>query len=81
MATRYRCDACGNLTRFTVTKMTRTREFMHYTLNLDAEYQIDEQEVLEETVEKVECRWCRIPGKVVVIDEYEREVIEGNDSA
>jgi len=55
-ATRYRCTACGNLTRFDVTTSRRTRAFHHYTVGGDL--QVDEEEVLSEQVESVACRWC-----------------------
>lgn len=56
MATRYRCSACGNLTRFDVVARRRTRAFWHYTLG--GERTIEEEEVLEEAIEQVTCRWC-----------------------
>ncbi len=56
MATRYRCAACGNLTRFDVTTTRRTRAFHHFSLG--GELAIEEEEVLSEVVEQVSCRWC-----------------------
>ena len=56
MATRYRCGACGNLTRFDVTTTRRTSAFHHY--NLAGELTVEDEQVLEETVEEVSCRWC-----------------------
>lgn len=53
---RYRCTACGNLTRFDVTTTRRTKAFHHYTVGGDLE--IEDEEVLSEDVEAVECRWC-----------------------
>jgi len=53
---RYRCDACGNLTRFDVTVMRRERAFHHYTVG--GELRIEERETLAEQVEEVVCRWC-----------------------
>jgi DNA-directed RNA polymerase subunit RPC12/RpoP len=53
---RYRCNACGNLTRFDIVRRARTREFWHFSLGGDAT--IEESETLEEDVERVECRWC-----------------------
>ena len=55
-ADRYRCAACGNLTRFDVTVTRRTRAFHHYSLG--GELTVEDEEVLEETVEEVVCRWC-----------------------
>ncbi|MHB1709941.1 MAG: FYVE zinc finger domain-containing protein [Acidimicrobiales bacterium] len=53
---RYRCTACGNLTRFSVVTTRRTREFHHFSV--EGELTLDEVEVLDETVEEVSCRWC-----------------------
>ena len=53
---RYRCNACGNLTRFDVTVTRRAREFHHFTLGGDVT--IEESDVLEESVDDVSCRWC-----------------------
>jgi hypothetical protein len=61
---RYRCTACGNLTRFDVTVRSRTRSFHHYTVG--GELEIEDVEVLSEEVESVECRWCGSGGSVVV---------------
>ncbi|MDA8381075.1 MAG: hypothetical protein M0020_09660 [Actinomycetota bacterium] len=55
-ATRYRCTACGNLTRFDVTMTRKTRSFHHYSIA--GEVTIEDEEVLAETVEDVTCRWC-----------------------
>lgn len=52
----YRCQACGNRTRFDVTTTRRTRGFHHFTLGGDVE--VEDEEVLSEVVEAVECRWC-----------------------
>jgi len=54
--TRYRCAACGNLTRFDVTTTRRTRAFHHYSLS--GELSVEDPEVLNEVVEEVSCRWC-----------------------
>jgi hypothetical protein len=53
---RYRCAACGNLTRFDVTVTRRTRAFHHYSLG--GELSVEDEAVLDETVEEVTCRWC-----------------------
>jgi len=53
---RYRCSACGNLTRFDITTTRRTRAFHHYSVGGDLE--IEAEEVLDERVESVTCRWC-----------------------
>jgi hypothetical protein len=53
---RYRCTACGNLTRFDVTVTRRERAFHHYSIGGDL--QVEERETLAEHVEDVSCRWC-----------------------
>jgi hypothetical protein len=54
--TAYRCDACGNKTRFDVVEAKRVRSFLHFTLG--GEPTVEEEEILELTIEKVLCRWC-----------------------
>jgi uncharacterized Zn finger protein len=63
-APRYRCTSCGNLTRFDVTSARRTRAFHHYTVS--GELSVEQEEVLEETIEAVVCRWCGPSGSVTV---------------
>ncbi|MGB6059566.1 MAG: hypothetical protein WBF71_15020 [Microthrixaceae bacterium] len=65
--TRYRCNACGNLTRFEVTSTRRTKAFYHYTVGGDLS--IEDTDVLSDDVEEVLCRWCGTGGSVVVVDE------------
>lgn len=59
----YRCNACGNKTRFDVFETKRVRGFHHYTLGGDGV--VEEEEVLERVVEKVVCRWCGSSDAVV----------------
>ncbi|MGH2727039.1 MAG: hypothetical protein ACRDKS_08695 [Actinomycetota bacterium] len=59
---RYRCNACGNLTRFDVVRRARTREFWHFSLGGDAS--VEEAQTLEETIERVECRWCSAADQI-----------------
>ena len=54
--TAYRCEACGNKTRFDVFERKRVRTFQHFTLG--GEMTVEEEEVLELVVERVVCRWC-----------------------
>ncbi len=65
--TRYRCRACGNLTRFDVTVTRRSRAFHHYTVG--GELSVEDEEVLAESVDDVVCRWCGPSGAVEVIEE------------
>jgi hypothetical protein len=60
---RYRCTACGNLTRFDVTTSRRTAAFHHYTVG--GELQIEDERVLDERVESVSCRWCGTGASVI----------------
>jgi predicted nucleic acid-binding Zn ribbon protein len=53
---RYRCAACGNLTRFDVVTTRRTSAFHHYTVG--GELTVEDERVLSESVEAVSCRWC-----------------------
>jgi hypothetical protein len=63
---RYRCAACGNLTRFDVTVTRRTRAFHHYSLGGDLA--VEDEEVLAETVDEVSCRWCGSSRAVEPLD-------------
>jgi hypothetical protein len=65
--TRYRCAACGNVTRFDVELTRRTRAFHHYTVG--GELTIEEEDVISEVVETVSCRWC---GSATDVVEAER---------
>lgn len=63
---RFRCRVCGNLTRFDLFSTRRTRRYQHFTLG--GELKVDEETVLQEEVEAVECRWCGPSGDVETID-------------
>ncbi|MEY9875947.1 hypothetical protein ABH931_005454 [Streptacidiphilus sp. MAP12-33] len=65
-ATRWRCTLCGNLTRFDVTRSSRVVEFVH--LDLAGEPNVEEREVLSETVESVRCRWCNAVDQIELVD-------------
>ena len=62
----FRCDACGNKTRFDVFEKKRVRTFQHFTLG--GEMSVEEEEVLDHEVEKVVCRWCGETAAVVTDD-------------
>ena len=74
---RWRCVQCGNLTRFDVTRVTRTRDYVHVGLSGDA--RVEEREVLADTVEHVTCRWCTGVDTVEVIPRPDSDVILGGD--
>jgi hypothetical protein len=65
-STRYRCVACGNLTRFDVVTSRTTKGFHHYSVG--GELTVEDEEVLEERVESVSCRWCDNGGSVETIE-------------
>ena len=69
---RYRCTTCGNVTRFTVTRARRTRSFHHYTLGGDLA--IEDEDVLDDVVEDVACRWCGSGAGVEELSESESGV-------
>jgi DNA-directed RNA polymerase subunit RPC12/RpoP len=76
---RYRCTSCGNLTRFDVTATRRTKAYHHYTVG--GELAVEDEQVLEETVEAVECRWCGSAGRVEAIDDADAPVDASLDQA
>ena len=63
---RWRCAGCGNLTRFDVTRTTRTTQFWHF--DLAGEHTVEEETVHAETVEQVTCRWCGRSDAIEVVD-------------
>ena len=67
MATRYRCSACGNLTRFDVVTTRRTRAYHHYTIG--GELQVEDEALLSESVDDVSCRWCGSGASVERLDD------------
>ena len=76
--TRYRCNACGNVTRFDVVATRRTRAFHHYTIGGDLE--IEDEDVLEERVEQVTCRWCNAAGDKIAIEPADAEQLHDERS-
>jgi hypothetical protein len=73
MATRYRCRGCGNLTRFDVVANRRTRAFHHYSLGGDLT--VEDETILDERIDGVECRWCGATGDSI------EELSVGEESA
>ncbi len=65
--TRYRCGACGNLTRFDVVTSRRTKAFHHYSVGGDLT--VEDVEVLDESVDEVACRWCGNGRSIEVIED------------
>ena len=75
MSTRYRCAACGNLTRFDVTRQRRTRAFHHYTVG--GELRVEDEIVLDEVIENVTCRWC---GTGSAVEGFENDTVDSEAS-
>lgn len=59
----YRCDACGNRTRFDVFERKSVRAFHHFSLG--GELTVEEEEVISSDVERVVCRWCGASDSIV----------------
>jgi hypothetical protein len=79
MVQRYRCGGCGNVTRFDVVAVRRTRAFHHYTIG--GELEIEEEEVLDERIEQVTCRWCNASGATIQVDEPPAEASAAGPSS
>lgn len=69
----YRCDACGNKTRFDVFESKRVRAFQHFSLGGDMT--VEEEEVLDHNVERVVCRWCG--SSEVVVERSDEQAAAG----
>ena len=69
---RYRCAACGNLTRFDVTASRRTTQYWH--LDLAGDPRVEEETVHAESVESVVCRWCGRDDAIEVVARNEAGV-------
>ena len=64
---RYRCTACGNITRFDVVTDRRTRAFHHFSVG--GELSVEDEQVLAEDVVEVSCRWCGHGRAIEVLDD------------
>ncbi|MDK1018031.1 MAG: hypothetical protein QGD89_01320 [Actinomycetota bacterium] len=54
--TTYRCDACGNKTRFDIYDTVQRKRFEH--ADLGGTIAVEDEQILSRVVEKVVCRWC-----------------------
>lgn len=70
VARRYRCGACGGLTRFAV-RLTRTITYFHHQA-IDGSMMPEDEEVINEVVEEVKCVYCGHGNNI--------EVMEGSDT-
>ena len=68
-SSRYRCDGCGNVTRFDVTTTQTTKAFHHYTVG--GELVVEEPTVVSHHVDEVLCRWCGHGRSVVEVGDEE----------
>ncbi len=64
-STRWRCARCGNLTRFDVVRSTRSRQYWHFDLAGDVS--VDEEDVDQDEIVSVTCRWCGATDTVELI--------------
>ncbi len=53
---RWRCGACGNLTRFDVVRTATTREYWH--LELAGDPRVEDVVTIDHAVSSISCRWC-----------------------
>lgn len=63
---RYRCGACGNVTRFDVESVERVRRYWH--ADLSGLGTVEEEERVEVTLAGVTCRWCGSGQAIEVVD-------------
>ncbi len=63
--TRWRCAACGNLTRFDVTRSSRVVEYVH--LDLAGQPRVEDRTVVDDVVEQVRCRWCDATDRIELV--------------
>lgn len=63
---RFRCNACGNLTRFDLEVSERTRRFWHAAFS--GEGHVEGEEVLSREVLDAVCHWCGSGDAVEVVD-------------
>lgn len=63
---RYRCRACGNLTRFDIESVERVRRFWH--VDLAGVGQVEEEVRSEVDVVGVTCRWCSSSEAIEVVE-------------
>ncbi|MCA1838793.1 MAG: hypothetical protein ABR507_05985 [Actinomycetota bacterium] len=72
----YRCDACGNRTRFDVYENKRSKVFRHYSLG--GELTETNEEVIDLQIEKVVCRWCGSADSIRTADPLDGEAPQGS---
>lgn len=63
---RFRCDGCGNLTRFDLEVVERARRFWH--ADLSGEGHVEGEEIISQEVIEAVCHWCGTGEAVEVVD-------------
>jgi hypothetical protein len=63
---RFRCAACGNLTRFDVETVERVRRYWHVALS--GAGVIEEEQRVDVAIESVTCRWCGSSDAIETVD-------------
>ncbi|WP_426244130.1 hypothetical protein [Nocardioides sp. LHG3406-4] len=79
---RWRCAGCGNLTRFDVSRSRRTTEFWHF--DLAGDHVVENEQVNDEALESVTCRWCGRSDAIELVDRNEASLADdptGDDPA
>lgn len=71
MMPRYRCTACGNLTRFDVVVTRRIKAYYHFSVGGDLN--LEDEQVLDEAFDEVSCRWC---GSGKAIETIKQESVD-----
>lgn len=66
---RWRCGACGNLTRFDVVRTAKTQEYWH--VDLGGRAQVEESTTVMSCVDSVSCRWCGRNDAISLVDRPE----------
>src|SRR3954453_9456245 len=69
--TRWRCAACGNLTRFDLPRPRRTTEFWHF--DLAGDHRIEDSRTDHEDVSSVTCRWCGRSDAIELVSRAEAD--------
>lgn len=62
---RFRCDGCGNLTRFDLEVVERARRFWH--ADLSGEGHVEGEEIVSQEVVDAVCHWCGTGEAVEVV--------------
>lgn len=63
---RYRCAACGNLTRFDIESVERVRRFWH--VDLGGQGRAEAEDHLDVEIVSVVCRWCGAADAIETVD-------------